>query len=179
MNTLEPLGFYTPLLIRKGVMRLPFLWLRCLAQSRQTLPQQLMGDWKQVGRVGLVWMALRRCAFLSGPHSLHRLLCSRSRGAARRVRGAAGARPYPRFLGAPPWGHLSRPGEMTEVLCGVNGASAKARREGSSGPWEPAARRREGRPLSAPRPELHFSPGSWKTTMASWLCVMAYLCYGI
>lgn len=52
MNTLEPLGFYTPLLIRKGVMRLPFLWLRCLAQSRQTLPQQLMGDWKQVGRVG-------------------------------------------------------------------------------------------------------------------------------
>ena len=61
-------------------------------------------------------------------------------------------RPYPRFLGAPRWGHLSRPGEMTEVLCGVNGASAKARREGSSGPWEPAARRREGRPLSAPRP---------------------------
>lgn len=50
MNTLEPLGFYTPLLIRKGVMRVPFLWLRCLAQSRQTLPQQLMGDWKQVGR---------------------------------------------------------------------------------------------------------------------------------
>ena len=38
----------------------------------------------------LVWMALRRRAFLSGPHSLHRLLCSRSRGAARRVRGAAG-----------------------------------------------------------------------------------------
>ena len=52
MKTLEPLGFYTPLLIRKGVMRVPFLWLRCLAQSRQTLPQQLMGDWKQVGRVG-------------------------------------------------------------------------------------------------------------------------------
>ena len=61
-------------------------------------------------------------------------------------------RPYPRFLGAPRWGHLSRPGEVTEVLCGVNGASAKARREGSGGPWEPAARRREGRPLSAPRP---------------------------
>ena len=37
----------------------------------------------------LVWTALHGRAFFSGPHSPHRLLCSRSRGAARRVRGAA------------------------------------------------------------------------------------------
>ena len=42
------------------------------------------------GRAALVWTALRGRAFLSGPHSPHRLLCSRSRGAARRVQGAAG-----------------------------------------------------------------------------------------
>ena len=42
------------------------------------------------GGATLVWTALRGCAFLSGPHSLHRLLCSRSRGAARWVRGTAG-----------------------------------------------------------------------------------------
>ena len=41
-------------------------------------------------RSALVWTALRGRAFLSGPHSPHRLLCSRSRGAARRVQGAAG-----------------------------------------------------------------------------------------
>lgn len=45
-------------------------------------------------------------------------------------------RPYPRLLWAPRWGHLSRLGEVTEVLCGVNGASAKAGRKGSGGPWE-------------------------------------------
>ena len=38
------------------------------------------------GGAMLVWTALRGCAFLSGPHSLHRLLCSSSRGAARWVR---------------------------------------------------------------------------------------------
>ena len=42
------------------------------------------------GGATLVWTALRGRAFLSGPHSLHRLLCSRSRGAERWVRGAAG-----------------------------------------------------------------------------------------
>ena len=42
------------------------------------------------GGATLVWMALLRRDFLSGPHSPHRLLCSRSRGAARRVRGTAG-----------------------------------------------------------------------------------------
>ena len=40
--------------------------------------------------VALVWSALCGCALLSGPHLLHKLLCSRSRGAARRVRGEAG-----------------------------------------------------------------------------------------
>ena len=38
----------------------------------------------------LVWTALCGCALLSGPHSLHKLLCSRSWGAARRVQGEAG-----------------------------------------------------------------------------------------
>ena len=38
----------------------------------------------------LVWTALWGCALLSGPHSLHKLLCSRSWGAARRVQGEAG-----------------------------------------------------------------------------------------
>ena len=42
------------------------------------------------GRAALVWMALCGRAFLSGPHLPHKLLCSRSRGAARRVRGEAG-----------------------------------------------------------------------------------------
>ena len=42
------------------------------------------------GRAALVWTALHGCDFLSGPHSLHRLLCSWSQGAARRVQGAAG-----------------------------------------------------------------------------------------
>ena len=39
------------------------------------------------GKATLVWTALRGHAFLSGPHSPHRLLCSMSWGAARRVRG--------------------------------------------------------------------------------------------
>ena len=38
----------------------------------------------------LVWTALCGCTLFSGPHSLHKLLCSRSWGAARRVRGEAG-----------------------------------------------------------------------------------------
>ena len=42
------------------------------------------------GGSALVWTAFRGRAFLSGPHSPHRLLCSRSQGAARRVLGAAG-----------------------------------------------------------------------------------------
>ena len=39
----------------------------------------------------LVWMTLRRRTFISVPHSPHKLLCSRSQGVARRVRGAVGA----------------------------------------------------------------------------------------
>ena len=39
----------------------------------------------------LVWTALCGCALLSGPHLLHKLLCSRSWGAARRVQGEAGS----------------------------------------------------------------------------------------
>ena len=37
------------------------------------------------GGSALVWTAFRGRAFLSGPHSPHRLLCSMSQGAARRV----------------------------------------------------------------------------------------------
>ena len=40
----------------------------------------------------LVWTAHRGHAFLSRPHSPHRLLCSRSWGAVRRVRGPAPSR---------------------------------------------------------------------------------------
>ena len=48
------------------------------------------GRFPVAGGSALVWTALRGRAFLSGPHSPHRLACSRSQGAARRVRGAAG-----------------------------------------------------------------------------------------
>ena len=58
----------------------PWASLRGLGSQRSPL----------AGGSALVWTAFRGRAFLSGPHSLHRLLCSRSRGAARRVPGAAG-----------------------------------------------------------------------------------------
>ena len=48
------------------------------------------GHSRLAGGAALVWMALCGHAFLSSPHSLHKLFCSRSPGAARRVRGAAG-----------------------------------------------------------------------------------------
>ena len=49
------------------------------------------GCFPLAGWAALVWTALCGCALLSGPHLLHKLLCSRSWGAARRVQGEAGS----------------------------------------------------------------------------------------
>ena len=91
----------------------------------------------------LVWMALCGCALLSGPHLLHKLLCSRSWGAARRVQGEAGSADA---LDQPARAHvgvisptLTVAAEKEEELRRLQDAHEKALAKNSEGPPLPSS----------------------------------------